>query len=420
MKLRWYSLLVSLLLTTLVAILALVKWISPEGMIFLLAIFFILEWLRVWLLKKAIPHHPEDTSLIEEFNDLTFSWRQSVKELQNGIHDKDRQITQWREILKTIPFPILMINKHGEILFSNNAFLSFFGEKRFCWELPSHQFTIAMEKLIAQQGGKSETLTIKDRYFLLFLQPITENSYFLLMVDKTEEVLREEKEKDFIACAAHELKTPLTAILGYLELLEPTITSSQREDFETILRHVKRLVSLTHDLFSLSRWERTPLVVERFSLTEMANRISSLFRPRFKAKGITFALDIPQNLSMEGDSVAIEEIFFNLLENALRYTEKGSVSLTIQNHKNSVSIHICDTGIGIDKKHLPRLFERFYVVDKARSRETGGTGLGLAIVKSIVERYHGSIQVKSEPGKGSCFSVILPLEQDEQHARKPV
>ena len=141
----------------------------------------------------------------------------------------------------------------------------------------------------------------------------------------------------------------------------------------------------------------------------MADNILKIFEIKFKEKKISFELDISDNISnINADPFWLEQLFINLIDNAIKYTDKGSVKIKIFSRDKDIQIEIQDSGIGIPKKHLSRIFERFYVVDKSRSHKLGGTGLGLSIVKHIIQLYNGKISVESKVGKGSKFIITLP------------
>ncbi|MGQ9708441.1 MAG: sensor histidine kinase, partial [bacterium] len=142
---------------------------------------------------------------------------------------------------------------------------------------------------------------------------------------------------------------------------------------------------------------------------QILNDILIIFEPALKQKGLVLNRKLPeQTPKVRGDPIYLEQAFFNLLDNAVKYTEHGEITVAVEANNGEIQVSVQDTGVGIDKEHLPRIFERFYVVDRARSRQTGGTGLGLAIVKHIVAIHNGEIKVDSTPGAGSKFTIILP------------
>jgi len=222
--------------------------------------------------------------------------------------------------------------------------------------------------------------------------------------------------KDFVANVSHEIKTPITAIKGFVETLRDSgeKTAEETERFLGIIhKHVIRLEAIIEDLMSLSRIEQG---AEREELLLTKDRVQTVLQTaiqvcegRAEEKKIAIALSCPADIAARIDAPLLEQAVVNLLDNAVKYSdpEKAVHVEAVQTNQETI-IHVRDQGRGIAKEHLPRLFERFYRIDKARSRKMGGTGLGLAIVKHIVEAHGGRVEVESTLGKGSTFSIILP------------
>jgi two-component system phosphate regulon sensor histidine kinase PhoR len=232
--------------------------------------------------------------------------------------------------------------------------------------------------------------------------------------DVTELMQLEKMRRDFVANASHELRTPLAAIHGFAETLlsNPSLGEADRRAYlEVIDRHSKRLGAIVADLLDLSGIESRE---QRFepAATDVARLIETLlkdWRPRIDEKQLAVALASERPGVAWADPQACEQILSNLLDNAIKYTQPGgAITLRIGGDDRSVRIDVADTGMGIPERDLARIFERFYRVDKARSRSQGGTGLGLAIVKHLVQGLGGTIQVESQLGRGSTFSVTLP------------
>ncbi|MBL7094823.1 PAS domain S-box protein [candidate division KSB1 bacterium] len=220
--------------------------------------------------------------------------------------------------------------------------------------------------------------------------------------------------RSFVASASHELKTPLTAIVGYAEtLFEGAVQEPEaRKHFlNRILAQARRLEYLVSDLLKLSQLEHDiPLEVDEIELIPFLQKIIDEFADKANQKKIYVSLEpFNQQIMVKADEELMRTVFENLIDNALKYTPTdGQVKIKVNpSDKESIKIEVLDTGIGIDPKYHDRIFQRFYRVDKARSRELGGTGLGLAIVKHIIERHSSVIFVRSEPGKGSCFCFDL-------------
>jgi two-component system, OmpR family, phosphate regulon sensor histidine kinase PhoR len=231
--------------------------------------------------------------------------------------------------------------------------------------------------------------------------------------DVTDLKRLERVRQDFVANVSHELRTPIAAILGYAETLQSgALTDAVHgpQMVDIIHRQSERLSELVTDLLELSRLDagERPLAVGSVAVGEVVARAAEAVEPRAAAKHITITRSVPAGLAARGDAKALEQVLVNLLDNAVKYTpEGGSVELTAQNEASRVQLSVRDTGLGIEAKHLPRLFERFYRVDRGRSREMGGTGLGLSIVRHLVSAMGGDVRVQSQLGLGSTFTVTL-------------
>ncbi len=240
-----------------------------------------------------------------------------------------------------------------------------------------------------------------------------DGSVILVLHDLTEVELLNQVRQDFVANVSHELKTPLTSVRGYAEtLLDGGLDDrEQREGFVRIIRdQAARLEELVDDLLALAQLERPDarLRGEAFDLREaMAQQVAG-FELRAQRAGLSLALEPGEPQPVVADRARLDQVIANLIDNALKYTERGSVRVSLQGDAAVVRCEVRDTGPGIPPADQVRIFERFYRVDKARSREKGGTGLGLAIVKHIVLLHGGSVAVESTPGSGSTFRFEIP------------
>jgi two-component system phosphate regulon sensor histidine kinase PhoR len=255
----------------------------------------------------------------------------------------------------------------------------------------------------------STEIEISGRTYLASSSSII-SGHVLIFYDITEMKQVERMKKDLIVNISHELRTPLTAIKGFVETLIDDAKEGQREYLDIVRRHTDRLINIVQDLLVLSELEDKPsgLSVENTDLASIVNPVIALFEPKAGMKGLSLTADVGQ-VSLSVDSFKIEQLLTNLIDNAIKYTEKGGVTVTADVRGGNAVITVRDTGIGIAPEHIPRLFERFYVVDKSRSRSMGGTGLGLAIAKHIAALHNGSIAVESSPMAGSAFTVTLPI-----------
>ena len=237
----------------------------------------------------------------------------------------------------------------------------------------------------------------------------------LVIHDITQMRRLERVRSDFVANVSHELKTPLTSIKGFVEtLLEGALEDKKnsREFLRIIQEHANRLESLINDLLDLASLEErgVSLRAREVNLKELADKILMSFEAQLKNKEVEASNELPENLIVKADKDKIEQVFTNLIDNAVKFNrQKGSIKIYAHElSDNKIKVLIKDSGWGIPPKDIPRIFERFYRVDKARSRALGGTGLGLSIVKHIIELHGGSIDVESSEGLGSEFSFILP------------
>lgn len=335
-------------------------------------------------------------------------------------------------VLEQLKDGVLVFQPSGECVWSNPAFLKLF-------ELSQHQsvsgkhlaqiFTgnadfiasLLMDSII--EGEKTHTdIQLKRRgqkhYFDIQMSPIIEEGKVVKGVavfQDLSQIKRTEKiRRDFVANVSHELRTPLSAINGYAEsLLESALEEPElaKEFVAIILKHSERLGSLVQDLLDLSKLESDePPDFQPINLEQLTQKIMGLNLHAVQDKKMTYDMTLDENLPLAmGHLGSVEQVIHNLIENAIKYSEpQGHVSIKgYVNNQHKIQISVTDTGIGIEPKHIPRLFERFYRVDKARSRDQGGTGLGLSIVKHIVEQHGGEIWVESDHGQGSTFSFTL-------------
>lgn len=250
---------------------------------------------------------------------------------------------------------------------------------------------------------KANDSKLKNSGAIVFIQDITN-------IRKLEQI-----RTDFVANVTHELKTPLTSIRGFVETLRGGAINDKAvadKFLEIVDIEAERLYMLINDILQLSEIESglSDPYISRFNLNVVIQEVISMLDSHAKKKGISLKYEIDESITMEANSNRIKQLLINLIDNSINYNvENGSVFIKAYKESRSITISVEDTGIGIANEHIHRIFERFYRVDKGRSRSTGGTGLGLSIVKHIVNLYSGDIQVSSEHGQGTKFLIHFPL-----------
>jgi signal transduction histidine kinase len=305
---------------------------------------------------------------------------------------------------------VIRINQRARMLLNASAPLPFPREL-----LPRDAAVrAAVDHAMTGRSTPPEEVALHDRTVAVASRPLAPAGAVVTVLDLT--VLRklETIRRDFVANVSHELKTPLTAVSGFAEtLLDDDIPADQRRRFvETIRDNAWRMQRIVDDLLDLSRIESggwRPNVGH----VEVAGIVRDVFtavQSAADAKGLRLVADIPPAAAVvHADPTAFRQVVSNLVENAVRYTHAGSVTLRTRLGEAGVWVDVRDTGIGIAPEHVPRIFERFYRADPARSREQGGTGLGLAIVRHLVDAHGGRVEAASALGRGTTISVLFPF-----------
>lgn len=282
-------------------------------------------------------------------------------------------------------------------------------------QMTIHEKLLELLYSLKEKASVRGVIEAENRFFRVFINKSDYNGEYgiiILLVDVTESMQNEEIRRDFSANVSHELKTPLTTIKGFGEMLENGIITSP-DDIKkyggTIYRESERLLLLINDIIRLSEIEEhTSEETEQINVLEIAKDVEEFLENKADKHNVT--LDVSGDpAEIEGNCNYITELLLNLTDNAIKYNnDGGNVWLKVIDNKNEVIISVKDNGIGIGTEDQGRIFERFYRVDKSRSKETGGTGLGLSIVKHIVAYHHGNIDITSELNKGTEITVILP------------
>jgi two-component system phosphate regulon sensor histidine kinase PhoR len=347
-------------------------------------------------------------------------------ELRRRIDEATAEKEQLQAVLGSMVEGVLVVNAAGRIVLGNprlREMLGVWGEVagRAPLEVIRHagvddalRAAATTSDVVAREiqlgGGEGRSIRL---HAVAFPQSGPRLGTVAVFHDMTELRRLEAVRRDFVANVSHELKTPLTAIRGFAETLLSVDVPLEdaRKYLGVILRHAERLGNLIDDLLDLSRIEsrKLPMKPIEVEVGRVAAAVIGGMELELRAKSLTVKLVEGGTPPAWADRRAVEQILTNLLDNAAKYSSPGGhIEVQIEAEYDHVRIEVRDDGIGIPKEDLPRIFERFYRVEKARSRDLGGTGLGLAIVKHLVQAMGGEIYVESELGRGSCFSILLP------------
>lgn len=272
---------------------------------------------------------------------------------------------------------------------------------------------------LATEKGAQFQWEMLSRNFQSLLSPILfDQTFFGIMVtavDITKISQLEQIQSDFLADISHEIKTPLAAILGASEILNQStrkLTVEETKEFQSMIASESaRLQRLIHELTDLSKIGThgfQTLIKTKFPMVELLNEVKQVHSIELDKKGLQFKFKIPKDLTLFVDKDKFFLIFSNLLSNAIRYTDKGFIQVSCETKNQNLIIYFTDTGRGIEPKNLARIFDRFYRTDAARTRVSGGSGLGLAITRAIIQAHQGTIEVSSELGKGTTFTLTIP------------
>ena len=402
-------------------------WIALSIALTVLAIPLGYFYLKLSTLKKYVQADeleslPAARGFLE---DLFFRLQRYVKAIKQRIFEVERQHQRFIEAFQASPNGIVMLDSQDQIEWCNAIAERFFGlnfkrdalqrinylfrNPDFIQYLSARKFE---EPLVIEKMGPGSNLSLRIQAF-----PFADNRRLLLAQDVTDLYKAEAMRRDFVANVSHEMRTPLTVMMGFLETVQTIdLTPAQKAEYlELMMAQGRRMKSLVEDLLTLANLEANSLPVLQDSVN-VADSAFPLLRNDAEALSqgahqIRFEAESSQLLL--GNEHELMSAFGNLISNAIRYTPKGG-EITVQwgvNSNGQGVFSVRDTGPGISAEHLPRLTERFYRVDRSRSRDTGGTGLGLAIVKHIASRHQAQLLIESVPGSGSQFTLLFPSER---------
>jgi len=352
----------------------------------------------------------------KEYEELAFLLNKVAEELQRLFSISQNRQRQLQILFTLIKDPFFVLDQRGNILFQNESSKSLCGEMEghSFWELRNSSLREAIQKLRKNPNLVLE-LDLNSKSFLLRGSQNPEGELLVFLYDLTLMKNLERFKRDLIGTVSHELRTPLTAIKSSLEALKED-EEEKASYLEIMERNLERMIRLIEDLLNLSELEsgKVKLEIIEFDLNEVLQDMLPFFQKLASEKKLQLILEVPKPFIMQADQLRLYEVLYNLIDNAIRFTEKGWVKIKAQKTNEWIIIEISDSGIGIPSSELDRIFERFYVIDKSRSRKKGGTGLGLSIVKHIVELHGGKIEVKSRLGEGSTFTVFIPSEINQK------
>ena len=355
----------------------------------------------------------------DEFRALADTFNSMSRELSSAFEELKRQRAELKGIVDSLREGLLVVSKKGAIIYCNESLKAILGrdsalEGQLYWEaLGQSQFIELMEKARSGRISPVEEVEIEGRTFLCSATHVeAEDEMVLVLHDITSMKEVEKIKRDLVSSVSHELRTPLTSIKGFAETLEEEVEGKNKHYVEIIKRNTDRLINIVRDLLLLAQLEEkgAELEIEEVDLKALAEQTMRIFDTQAKEKNLALRLESPADVPwVQADPFKIEQLLINLLDNAIKYTDRGEISLVLGRRDEDVTISVHDTGIGMPKEKLSRIFERFYVIDKSRSRKTGGTGLGLSIVKHIALLHGGEVTVESAPGAGSHFHIRLPI-----------
>ncbi|MCJ7582624.1 MAG: ATP-binding protein [Candidatus Aminicenantes bacterium] len=354
----------------------------------------------------------------DEFRELAESFNLMTEKIDFLFSELSQSQEELKGILSSLKEGLLSIGSEDQVLLYNESLAKIVQvdqlENKKFWEIirsPAFDNLIAFVRKNKMES--SDEIVINNRIYLASAQFLGQRKEVVVTLhDVTQSKEVERIKKDFIVNASHELRTPLTAIKGFVETLQEEAEGDNLNYLNIIERNTERLINIVNDLLLLSELEEreVKLEFEKINIKELITSCLKLFMTRIKDKNLDVEIIEKTNIpEIQGDAFKLEQLFINIIDNAVKYTDKGKLFISLEKEEETVRIDIQDSGIGISPEHLDRIFERFYVVDKSRSRLLGGTGLGLSIVKHIVLLHKGRISVKSTSAAGTRVTVLLPL-----------
>ncbi len=377
-------------------------------------------------------HSRLDNSIKGELGELSRNFNFMMETMENTIEEVEYKHLQLTSVLKSISHGILVIDIDGNIILINDEARKMIKSKCIGKEegknikqvIHVEKILNGIEKYIGSKENNCEKLKLEDEtVYKLKIDPVylqnSKNAIIgsIINIENITEIVKlENMRRDFVANVSHELKTPLTSINGFVEtlIINEDLPSDKRNRFLAIIqKESDRLKRLIEDILLLSSIEsKNNLVTENVLLYNIFKEVYEMISYIASSKHIKIYYNFEdENVAIQAYGDYIKQLFLNLIDNAIKYTpEGGTVIINQFTRNNEITIEVIDNGVGIPKEDQDKIFQRFYRVDKARSRSVGGTGLGLAITKHIVNSLQGNISVESKLGEGSKFIVTIPTK----------
>lgn len=366
----------------------------------------------------------EIAKLVDTFNLM-------MTQIQNNMDEIYSEKSKLETILMHLTDGVLAFNTSGKLIHANRAakkMLEFETERTFDDIFGKYEMDTNLEKIIYldEWASTDQLVKTKDKYLNVYFAPFRNEKdlptgAIVVVHDTTKQAKLDDMRKEFVSNVSHELKTPLTSVKTYAETLmeeDELDEESKRKFLGVILTESNRMARLVSDLLQLTKFDYKKIAWEKidFDITELTKQICEKHKIQAEKKNQILECYETSNVPMVfGDRDGIEQVITNILINSIKYTQEGgNIKVYIGSVHEDAYIKIIDNGIGIPSEDLPHVFERFYRVDKARSREMGGTGLGLPIAKEIIESNNGSIDIKSEKGKGTEVIIKIPLYKEKK------
>lgn len=358
----------------------------------------------------------------QNLQQIDFYRQKKENEIREVEGEKDFNHKILNSLIKTMNLPMIFINCKGTIIFTNQSFRDAFNIKHLRDKYYKDIFVGQLLNVVDQSyvfERKFSTVTeINERYYQIESTPVFRNESFfdgsiILFTDVSQVKEIEKMQKQFFSDISHELKTPMSAIIGSVEILQKEGIQN-KETFDEfmgiLLKESYRMQNIIEDILELSRLEqpRVTLSPKLIDVDSIVKDTVELFEPLAKDKHLSMFYQTKVSKELMLDYATVKTILNNLVSNAIKYSNSGVISIKAFNDKDKLTLVVQDEGIGISKDDIPLIYDRFFQVDRSRSKKLG-TGLGLSIVKRMVELNNGNISVESDQGIGSVFTVVLPI-----------